>query len=301
MVEPAHVPVWLDAAAAGRLRLRLRANLDTFETNRARVKAEAGQSLTARTVKFYADGVVESGTAALLEPCTDCPASHGMANWTPEELAAAPIAVDELGFQVHIHAIGDAGIRLALDAIAGMTHRNGPRDRRPTIAHLQLIDPSDLPRIADLGVVATFSPLRAQPEPLMVDLTLPRLGPERGGRQYQIRGVLESGATVSFGSDLPVTDYRPLSAIATAVTRQMRDGVPPGGWLPEERVNLTDALRAYTVGAAFQAFEDHSWGRIERGMRADLVQLSHDPMLVAPIELREVQVVSTWLGGVRTA
>ena len=262
MVEPAHLQVWFAAADAGRLPVRAnlafyaepgtwQGELDRFAADRSRVDTEAGGTLTARTIKFYADGVIESGTAALLEPYTDCAHSHGMANWTREELAAAVTGVDESGFQVHIHAIGDhAGVRLALDAIAAMRQRNGDRDRRPTLAHLQLIDPADLPRLAELGVVANFSPLWAQPDRLMVDLTcLTRAGAGRAPIP-DLRSVLESGTAVSFGSDWPVTDYRPLPAIATAVTRQMPGGIPPGGWLPEERVGVADALRAYTTGAA---------------------------------------------------
>ncbi|MFE4601582.1 amidohydrolase [Kitasatospora indigofera] len=307
-VEPAQVGVWIAAARAGALSVRAglglllqpdgwRERLPGLAADRARVAAEGAGQLTAHSVKFFADGVVESGTAALLEPYADCPHSHGSANWRPADLADAVTAVDALGFQPHIHAIGDRGVKLALDAIEAAARRNGPRDRRPVIAHVQLVDPADLPRFAELGVIANFEPLWAQTDPLMTELTLPRLGPARGARQYQIAALLGSGARVSFGSDWPVTRYEPLAGIATAVTRQTPQGVPAGGWLPEERISLTQALTAYSAGVAHQAFEDELWGVLRPGLRADLVQLAADPHSVPPGELPGVPVLGTWLGG----
>ena len=274
--------------------------LGEFAADRDRVTGEGRGWLTARTVKFFADGVVEAGTAALLQPYDDCPHSHGIANWPADELADAMTATDALGFQAHVHAIGDAGVRLALDAIAETARRNGPADRRPTVAHVQLIDPADLPRFAALGVIANLEPLWAQPDPLMTELTLPRVGAARGARQYQIRSLLRSGARVSFGSDWPVTAYQPLAGAATAVTRQTPAGSPDSGWLPAERVTAAEALAAYSAGVAYQAFEDHRWGVLRPGMRADLVHLAADPAAVPARELRDLPVLGTWLAGTRT-
>ncbi len=270
------VDAWLAAASCGSLRFRAnlafraeptawKDQLEEFAADRDRVTGEGRGWLTARTVKFFADGVVESGTAALLEPYHDCPHSHGIANWTAEELADAVAAADAAGFQAHVHAIGDAGVRLALDAIAETTRRNGPADRRPVLAHVQLIDPADLPRFAALGVIANLEPLWAQPDPLMTELTLPRLGTARGTRQYQIASLLTSGARVSFGSDWPVTAYQPLYGIATAITRQTPAENPDGGWLPAERISAADAQAAYSAGVAYQAFEEHQWGMLRPG------------------------------------
>ena len=242
----------------------------------------------------------EAGTAALLQPYHDCPHSHGIANWTPDELADAIAAADAADFQAHVHAIGDAGVRLALDAITETARRNGPADRRPVLAHVQLIDPADLPRFAALGVIANLEPLWAQPDPLMTELTLPRVGADRGARQYQIATLLRSGAHVSFGSDWPVTAYQPLAGVATAVTRQTAAGDPDGGWLPAERVTAADALAAYSAGVAYQAFEEHQWGVLRPGMRADLVHLAADPAAVPARELRDLPVLGTWLTGIRT-
>ena len=252
-------------------------------------------------MKFFANGVVESGTAALLQPYDDCPHSHGIANWPAAELADAMTAADALGFQAHVHAIGDAGVRLALDAIAETARRNGPADRRPTVAHVQLIDPADLPRFAALGVIANLEPLWAQPDPLMTELTLPRVGAARGSRQYQIASLLRSGARVSFGSDWPVTAYQPLPGIATAATRQTPQGNPAGGWLPAERATAAEALAAYSAGVAYQAFEERQWGLLRPGMRADLVHLAADPTVIPARELRDLPVLGTWLAGTRTS
>jgi len=310
-VDPDQVDAWLAAAAAGSLRFRanlaFRADpvswkdqLEDFAAGRDRVRRGAPGWLTARTVKFFADGVVEAGTAALLDPYHDCPHSHGIANWTPAELADAVAAADAAGFQAHVHAIGDAGVRLALDAIAETARRNGPADRRPVLAHVQLIDPADLPRFAALGVIANLEPLWAQPDPLMTELTLPRVGAARGARQYQIATLQRAGARVSFGSDWPVTAYQPLPGIATAVTRQTPAGDPDGGWLPAERVTADQALAAYSAGVAYQAFEEHHWGLLRPGMRADLVHLAADPAAVPARELRDLPVLGTWLAGTRT-
>lgn len=203
-VDPGHVDAWLAAAAGGQLRFRAnlafraepttwKDQLGEFAAARDRVRAAAPGWLTARTVKFFADGVIEAGTAALLQPYDDCPHSHEIANWTPGELADAIAAADAAGFQAHVHAIGDAGVRQALDAITETARRNGPADRRPVLAHVQLIDPADLPRFAALGVIANLEPLWGQPDPLMTELTLPRVGPARGARQYQTASLLRSG------------------------------------------------------------------------------------------------------------
>jgi len=310
-VEHDQVDAWLAATEAGLLRFRAnlafraeptlwKDQLAEFAADRDRLRQDAPDWLTAQTVKFFADGVIEAGTAALLDPYQDCPHSHGIANWTAGELADAITAVDAAGFQAHVHAIGDAGVRLALDAIAETARRNGPADRRPVLAHIQLIDPADLPRFAGLGVIANLEPLWAQPDPLMTELTLPRVGATRGARQYQIAALQRTGARVSFGSDWPVTAYQPLYGIATAITRQTPAGDPDDGWLPAERISAAAALAAYSAGVAYQAFEERHWGVLRPGMRADLVHLAADPAVIPARDLRDLPVLGTWLAGART-
>lgn len=250
----------------------------------------------ARTVKFFADGVIEAGTGFLLEPYEDAPHTCGLPNWTAEGLKEAVRAFDADGFQIHIHAIGDAGVRMALDAIEHAAHLNGPRDRRPVIAHTQLVHPHDRNRFAALGVIANFEPLWAQLDSSQLDLTIPRLGPERTALQYPIASLAATGAPISFGSDWPVSSHRPLDGLAVAVTRRNSRGEPIDGWLPEERMSILHAIRAYTAGSAFQAFDDDS-GALRVGARADVIVLDRDITSIAGDEVSDALVDETWVAG----
>lgn len=299
--------VYIDAARAGaatcRINTAFRADPQRWAEQRAgfldgRHRAVDGPAalVTANTIKFFADGVIEAGTGFLLEPYEDAPHSCGLPNWSPEGLAEAVRRFDADGFQIHVHAIGDAGVRMALDAIEHAERENGPRDRRPVIAHTQLVHPDDRPRFVAHGVIANFEPLWAQHDDSMVDLTFPRLGPERSALQYPIGSLLRSGAPVSFGSDWPVSSHRPLDGLSTAVTRLNARGEPVGGWLPEERIPIGQAIAAYTAGTAHQAFDDDA-GRIAVGQRADLVVLDRDITAVAGEEIPDARVDQTWLAG----
>jgi predicted amidohydrolase YtcJ len=289
-----------------------REQVDAFVDARRDVAAAArtratdgvpGGRLSLTTVKLFVDGVIEGGTGALLEPyCAlghdpDSGGGHGIANWEPGELAAACAAFDAAGFQLHLHAIGDRAVRDALDAFQHVTRTNGERDRRPVVAHTHLVHPEDRPRFRALGAVANFEPLWAQPNEIMVDLTEPRLGPERSGWQYPIGSLLRSGTHVSFGSDWPVSSHVPLEGIAIAVTRQV-PGSPEAGVLSaEERITRDQALAAYTAGVAYQAGEEHEAGTIEVGRRADLVLTDLDVTRVPPGALGDVEVRRTWRAG----
>jgi predicted amidohydrolase YtcJ len=275
---------------------------DAFVAGRARAAAAPAGQVTANTVKFFADGVIESGTGFLLEPYADCTPDTvhrcGLPNWSPAGLAEAVRAFDADGFQIHVHAIGDGGVRMSLDAIEHAQRLNGPRDRRPVIAHTQLVHPDDRSRFARLGVIANFEPLWAAYDEFMEQLALPRLGPARTALQYPIGSILDAGARVSFGSDWPVSSHRPLEGLAVAVTRQNRRGEPIGGWVPEERIPMLAAIRAYTEGSAFQAFDDDA-GRLAVGCRADLVIADRDVTAIGGEELGGVAVDETWLAGRR--
>src|SRR5690242_10572515 len=285
-VEPADVDTYLAAAERDALDMRFNlglyahpryfdSQLDHFVDARRRVQAMASPLLTANTVKFFADGVIENETGALLAPYCGSLHHHGMQVW--DNLAEAARAVDELGFQIHIHAIGDAAARQALDAIEYVVNTNGKRDRRPVIAHVQLVDDTDLQRFAALGVIPNMQPLWAQLDPLMVELTIPRLGPERSDKQYRMHSLYESGAPLAFGSDWPVSSGAPLDGIAIAVSR--------GGWTREELLTVERALSAYTAGVAKQAFAEGDWGTIRPGASADLVWLDTDPRTTSPDEI----------------
>jgi predicted amidohydrolase YtcJ len=311
-LAPDDVPVYLEAASGGLLSVRVnvalraepgqwRDQLPGFLAAREEAaRSASADQVSARTVKFFADGIIEAGTGALLEPYLDAPDSCGLPVWAPAELAEAVVAFDRAGFQIHIHAIGDAGVRAALDAVELAGTANRPRDRRAVVAHTHLVHPDDVPRFADLGVIANFEPLWACLEPGMTSLVLPRIGAARSDLQYPMASVAAAGAMLSMGSDWPVSSMRPLEGLAVAVTRQTPDGLPPGGWTPHERLTADQALAAYSAGVAYQAFEDDRWGVVEPGFRADLVAVAQDPLGVDPLAWPSIEVTGTWLGGRRT-
>lgn len=309
-VEPADVDTYIGAATQGALRMRFNlafyadprhfdSQITQYANARARVQEADSDLLTANTVKFFADGVVENETGALLAPYCSGLHSHGMTLWEGDSLAEAARRVDELGFQIHIHAIGDAAVRQALDAIEYVVAKNGPRDRRPVIAHAQLIDDADIDRFAALGVIPNMQPLWAQMDALMTVLTIPRLGTERSDKQYRMRTLENSGAALAFGSDWPVSSGAPLDGLAVAVSRRTPEGGPEGGWTPEEIVPIDRALSSYTAAVAYQAFAENAWGRIVPGASADLVWLDGDPTTTAALDLPGLRIRGTYLQGRR--
>ena len=307
-VEPADVATYVEAARIGALRMRFNLALyadprhfDTqvaqFAESRRLVEQSGSPLLTANSVKFFADGVIENETGALLAPYCSGLHSHGMRTWEGDSLAEATRRVDELGLQIHIHAIGDAAVRQALDAIEYTVKHNPDRDRRPVIAHVQLADDADLGRFAELGVIPNMQPLWAQMDTLMTVLTVPRLGVERSDKQYPMRSLTSSGAPLALGSDWPVSSGAPLDGIAVAVSRRTATGDPEGGWTPHEILPIEDTLAAYTAGVAYQAFAEGTWGRITPGASADLVWLDRDPRSAPVLDIPAVAVRATYLRG----
>lgn len=304
--ETPDVPTWIAAARAGRLAvdvdLALRADptrwpaqLDELRETAAQVSAAPG--LTCRTVKFFVDGILENHTAHLLE-CYHDARTRGLPNWRPDQLVDAVAACDSAGFDVHLHAIGDAAVRAALDAAEGI-RESLRRGRRLTIAHAQVVDPADLPRLADLDVTFCFQPQWAMADDVMTELTLPRLGPHRE-RQYRMRAARDAGARLSFGSDWPVTSPDVLVGLRTAVTRQDADGRPAGGWQPDERLTLSEAIDAATSGVAHQAGDHATRGTLRPGMRADLVWLDRDVRRGPADRIADARIRGTWRRGIRT-
>jgi predicted amidohydrolase YtcJ len=261
--------------------------------------------LSAGSAKIFVDGVIEAGTAALLEPyiplagAKSVETARGLPNFTDAALAALVTRLDREGFQLHMHAIGDAAVRQALDAVEAATRVNGPRDRRAHLAHVQLVHPSDHARFAELGVVANIQPLWAYADSFITDLTEPRLGPTRSRYLYPFASLQKAGAQLAGGSDWSVTSVNPLHAIQVAVTRKALDAPHADhAWLAEERLDLTAALEAYTRGGAYLNFEESNSGSLELGKFADLVVLDRDPYKVAPHELHALEVHWTLKQGV---
>ncbi|MBK0422300.1 amidohydrolase [Leucobacter sp. CSA2] len=310
-VQLSDLEVYRAAVAEGRLHTRVnlafvadplswRDQVDGYVAAREGIRELGEDRLSAETIKIFVDGVVESHTAALLEPYADRPEEMGLPNWSSEELAAAVERYDALGFQIHLHAIGDGANRLALDALESAAANNPERERDHVIAHVALLDPADVQRFAELGVIANFEPYWAQCDAVMRDLTIPHLGQPRDEWQYLIGSIVRSGATVSFGSDWPVTtvDWRP--ALATAITRRSTDEPDAPSWIPDERIDPAAAYEAYTKGIARQALAADTRGTLAVGRTADAVWLTGDPLTVDPDSIPELRVRGTWLGGERT-
>jgi predicted amidohydrolase YtcJ len=276
-----------------------RQDIAAFAAARAEVEALGRpELLTAKTAKFFVDGVIEGGTAELLAPYCGTH-DHGLPNWTRESLIEAVTALDAAGFQTHLHAIGDAAIRNALDAVEAATGSNPAWDRRPVITHVQLVHQDDLPRFAELDVIANFQALWAQQDAVMRDLDLPKLGQERFDQQYPIATLDKTGARISFASDWPVTPNDFVATISVAATRQTGEGLPVGGWTPHERFEVEKGLLAATLGSAYQGFTDDWRGTLAVGQAADLVVLGADITTADPLAMRSVRPEATYLSGLR--
>lgn len=256
-----------------------------------------GSRLRADQVKFFADGVIEARTAALLAPYLGHGKEAGALNYTPEDLTARITALDRQGFQIHIHAIGDRAIRVSLDALEHARRENGRHDARPIIAHIELFDPADLPRFRELGVIASFQAFWAQADEYIRDLTLPTLGPARSRWIYPIGTMLNSGAVVVGGSDWTVSSLNPLDAIEVAITRRSVDGPPGPAWIPEERADLPRMLAAYTINAAYANRAERETGSIEPGKLGDLIVLDRNLFAIPVTEIHKAKVLLTLVEG----
>jgi predicted amidohydrolase YtcJ len=257
--------------------------------------------LRAGTVKIWVDGVVEGLTAAMLDPYLDqhghATDDRGMALVPPEPLREAVIALDRAGLQVHLHAIGDAAVRSALDAIEAARRANGPSDRRHHIAHVQVIHPADLPRFGAVGATANMQPIWACHEPTMDRRTIPFLGPERTAWQYPFASLLRHGARLAAGSDWPVTSANPMLEIEVAMTRVNELNRSGDSFLPNERLSLDQALAAFTIGSAYVSHLDGETGSIEVGKLADLALLDRNIRKLNGDPIGEASVLGTWVEG----
>ncbi|HET9171779.1 MAG TPA: amidohydrolase [Actinospica sp.] len=306
---PDNFGVYLRAAASGRLTARVRGALwwerdrgaEQIEgfLERRRIGREAGDGrFDPGSVKIMQDGIIENGTAALTSPYCGCGGARpnsGLSFVDPELLRGYVTGLDAEGFQVHFHALGDRAVREALDALETARKANGPSLLRHHLAHLQVVNPEDVPRFAALDAVANIQPLWACHEPQMDELAIPLLGDERAGWQYPFRGLLAAGARLAAGSDWPVSSPDPIQGIHVAVNR-----VTPGGdgapLTPDERIGLAEALTAYTAGTAYVNHLDRT-GRIAPGLLADLAVLDRDPFAGPGEAIHEARVAATYVGG----
>ena len=263
--------------------LRADANLreaDLVALDQVRARFADDPVLKAGAIKLVADGVIESHTAAMLEPYANRTGSKGESRFTAEQLNRVVTMLDQRGWQIMTHAIGDAAVRMTLDAYEAAAKANAApeRGRRHRVEHIETIDPDDIGRFGTLGVIASLEPVHATPSPTPGDVWSTNLGAARAARGWLWNSIAKAGGRLAFGSDWPVMSLDPLKGLHVAVTRTTEDGRPEGGWLPDERLPLRKAIDAYTSGAAWASFDEQRKGTLERDMLADIVVLS-DPIL----------------------
>ncbi len=251
-------------------------------------------------VKLAADGVIESHTAAMLEPYANRPGISGDPRFTAEELNRTVTRLDREGWQVMTHAIGDAAVRMTLDAYEAAAGLNPApeRGRRHRIEHIETIDPADIPRLGALGVIASMEPVHATPSPTPGDdVWSINIGPVRAARGWLWNSIVKAGGRLAFGSDWPVMTLDPMMGLHVAVNRTTAEGLPEGGWLPDERLTVRQAIDAYTSDAAWASYDDLRKGILARDMLADLVILSEDIFDGPTARLSETLVMVTIVDG----
>ncbi|HTI38644.1 MAG TPA: amidohydrolase [Vicinamibacterales bacterium] len=245
-------------------------------------------------LKGFADGSLGSHTAAFDEPFTDAPADRGLFVTTPQDLYTWISGADRAGLFVAVHAIGDRAIGTVLDIFERVERENGPRDRRFRVEHAQHLRPADIPRFSQLNVIASMQPYHAIDDGRWAE---PIIGPVRIRTTYAFRSLLDAGARLAFGSDWDVAPPTPIEGIYAAVTRRTLDDRNPRGWVPEQKITVDEALRAYTSGGAYASFREHDEGTIAPGMLADLTVIDRDLRAIPPEQIRDAHIVRTIVGG----
>jgi predicted amidohydrolase YtcJ len=273
------------------------AGLDELEQIRTRFADDP--LLKTGAIKLVADGVIEAHTAAMLEPYANRTATRGDARFTPEQLNAVVSMLDRRGWQVMTHAIGDAAVRMTLDAYEAAAANNPmpERGRRHRIEHIETIDAADVPRFGKLGVIASFQPVHATPSPTPGDVWSTNIGDERASRGWLWASIARAKGPLAFGSDWPVMTFDPKIGLHVATTRTTPEGLPKGGWLPAERLPLRQAIQAYTRDGAWASFDEQRKGTLARDMLADIVVLSDDIFSAPPARLTTTEVVVTIADG----
>ncbi len=245
-------------------------------------------------VKGYMDGSAGSRTAYFFEPFSDSAGYRGLMRQPEPQMRAWVGAADSAGLQIAVHAIGDQANAIILAIYDSVTHAHGARDRRFRVEHAQHLRPQEIPLFGQRRVVASMQPYHAIDDGRWVEQ---RIGPERIKTTYAFRTLLDTDAPLAFGSDWTVASLNPMMGVYAAVTRRTLDDKNPGGWVPEQKISVGEALRAYTYGNAWATFNEQKWGTLAQGRFADVVVLDHDPFAVAPESLGTIKPRYTIVGG----
>jgi predicted amidohydrolase YtcJ len=253
--------------------------------------------LSGGVVKFFLDGVIETHTAAMLAPYADDPSQSGSLLWEPEKYRSFVAELDRRHIQICTHAIGDRAIRLALDSYENASRVNGTTDARHRVEHIEDASAADIPRFGKLGVIASMQPLHAYPDDDTLGVWAPRLGAERAQRGWAWNSIQRGGGVLAFGSDWPIVTLSPWPGIQNAVTRQTTEGKPQGGWIPTERISLEEAIKGYTLNAAYAGHREKQEGSLEPGKLADLIVVSQNLFEVQPSKLGQTEVLLTVVNG----
>jgi predicted amidohydrolase YtcJ len=269
-------------------------DVEAIETARKKYRDEW---IDTDAVKFMVDGVIESHTAAMIEPYSDDPSLKGKLFWDPTKYSSAVAELDKRGLQLFTHAIGELGVRTALDAYQHAEEVNHSSDRRPRIEHIETVTAADIPRFGKLGVIASMQPLHSYPNADTLDVWVRNAGPDRASRGWSWKSISDAGGRYAFGSDWPVVTLNPWEGLQTAVTRQTREGKPAAGFVPSQRLTVAQAVEGYTLGAAFAGRREKTEGSLEKGKLADLIIVSQNIFEIDPHKISETKVRTTIVGG----
>jgi predicted amidohydrolase YtcJ len=307
MLDAETTTAFNELAEAGQLTMRFRGSI-TFEADQdiqPQVKlmlAEREENIhpyfQTLSAKIFVDGVIEGGTAYLLEPYAHQPEFRGEPIWDPELLKETCNALENEKIQIHLHVIGDAAARITLDALEYAREIHGERDSRHSVTHLHLVDPADIHRFKDLEIVGLPQPFWFKVDDYYDELALPYLGQERADKQYPMQSLIESGVIMASGSDFPVTiPFDPVIAIQTGVTRNSVESSETRVLWPEERSSLEDLIRSFTYNGAYANFLENEIGSLEAGKKADLVVLDKNLFEIPQEEIASTKVLLTLVDG----
>jgi len=289
--------VYMSMADDGELGVRIYAMTggagDVLDTIGKPITAYGNDRLDIASVKLYTDGALGSRGAAMIEPYSDDPENRGLPFWTQSQLDAMVEKAHSMGFQVGIHAIGDLGNRMALDAF-DKAQRGKPSPLRNRIEHSQIVTLDDIPRFAELGIIASMQATHATSDKNMAE---DRVGPDRILGGYAWRRMLDAGVVLANGSDFPVELSNPFHGLYASITRQGRDGQPDGGWYADQALTRAEALHSYTYAGAYAARQEDRLGSLEPGKWADFIVIDRDYFTVPASEIDDIVVLETWVAG----